>query len=80
MVRKAYVLLKVKAGMERNVVNNLKAFDEVVEINELYGEWDIILKVEVERFEEMDMLLTEKIRTVSGVEDTSTMIVAEYIR
>jgi DNA-binding Lrp family transcriptional regulator len=80
MVRKAYVLLKVKAGMERNVVNNLKAFNEVVEINELYGEWDIILKVEVERFEEMDMLLTEKIRTVSGVEDTSTMIVAEYIR
>lgn len=80
MVRKAYVLLKVKAGMERNVFNNLKAFNEVVEINELYGEWDIILKVEVERFEEMDMLLTEKIRTVSGVEDTSTMIVAEYIR
>ena len=74
----AYVLLKVTPGYERNIVKELKDLPEIEDINELYGEWDIITKASVERIEDLDALLSEKIRKIEGVTLTSTMIVAEY--
>jgi len=75
---KAYVLLKVTPGYERNIVEELKGLPEIEDINELYGEWDIITKASVERIEDLDALLSEKIRKIEGVTLTSTMIVAAY--
>jgi DNA-binding Lrp family transcriptional regulator len=74
----AYVLLKVTPGYERNIVKELKDLPEIKDINELYGEWDIITKASVERIEDLDALLSEKMRKIEGVTLTSTMIVAEY--
>ena len=77
---KAYVLLKVKSGAERHIFDNLKNIKEVIEINELYGEWDIISKLELDKLGDLDSILTEKIRVIEGIVDTSTMIVAEYVK
>jgi DNA-binding Lrp family transcriptional regulator len=74
----AYVLLKVTPGYERNIVKELKDLPEIEDINELYGEWDIITKASVERIEDLDALLSEKMRKIEGITLTSTMIVAEY--
>jgi DNA-binding Lrp family transcriptional regulator len=75
---KAYVLLKVTPGYERNIVKELNDLPEIEDINELYGEWDIITKASVERIEDLDALLSEKMRKIEGVTLTSTMIVADY--
>jgi DNA-binding Lrp family transcriptional regulator len=75
---KAYVLLKVTPGYERDIVKELKDIPEIEDINELYGEWDIIIKASVVKIEELDALLSEKLRKIEGVTLTSTMIVAEY--
>jgi DNA-binding Lrp family transcriptional regulator len=75
---KAYVLLKAKPGYERNTVKELKDLPEVETINELYGEWDIITMVSVESIDELDELISEKMRKIEGVTITSTMIVADY--
>ena len=74
----AYVLIKVIPGYERNIVKSLKDLPEIQVINELYGEWDIITRASVERIEDLDDLLSEKIRKIEGVTLTSTMIVADY--
>jgi DNA-binding Lrp family transcriptional regulator len=74
----AYVLLKVAPGYERSIVKTLKDIPEIEEIKELYGEWDIITRASVGKIEELDALLSEKMRKVKGVTLTSTMIVAEY--
>ena len=74
----AYVLLKVTPGYERDIVKGLRETPEIADINELYGEWDIILKASVEKIEDLDGLLSEKIRRIPGVTLTSTMIVATY--
>jgi DNA-binding Lrp family transcriptional regulator len=74
----AYVLLKVTPGYERTIVKELRDIPEIEDINELYGEWDIIVKVSVARIEDLDALLSEKMRRIEGVTLTSTMIVAEY--
>ena len=74
----AYILLKAKPGYERNIVKVLKDLPEIETINELYGDWDIITRVSVESIDELDVLLSEKMRKIEGVTITSTMIVAEY--
>jgi DNA-binding Lrp family transcriptional regulator len=56
----------------------VKDIPEIKDIDELYGEWDIITKASVETIEELDALLSEKMRKIEGVTLTSTMIVAEY--
>jgi len=75
---KAYVLLKVIPGYERNIVQALKDISEIEEIDELYVEWDMSSKVSVEKREDLEALLSEKMRKIGGVTLTSTMIVAEY--
>jgi DNA-binding Lrp family transcriptional regulator len=74
----AYVLLKVTPGFERNIVKALKEIPEIEDANELYGEWDIITKASVDRIEDLDALLSEKMRKIEGVTLTLTMIVAQY--
>ena len=74
----AYVLLKVTPGYERNIVKELKDIPEIEIVNELYGEWDIITKASVVRIEDLDALLSEKMRKIEGVTLTTTMIVAKY--
>lgn len=75
---KAYVLLKVAPGYERDIVKQLKGLSEIEDVDELYGEWDIISKAAIEKIEDLDELLSAKIRKIEGVTLTSTMIVAEY--
>ena len=74
----AYVLLKVTPGYERNIVKELTDIPEIEDIDELYGEWDIIAKASVASIEDLDALLSEKMRKIEGVTLTSTMIVAKY--
>jgi DNA-binding Lrp family transcriptional regulator len=75
---KAYVLLKVTPGYERNIVKQLEDMPEIEDTNELYGEWDIIAKAAVAGIEDLDALLSEKLRKIEGITLTSTMIVAKY--
>jgi len=79
LLAEAYILMKVHVGSERDVFQKLKDIKEIVDINELYGEWDIIMKVRVQKIEELDSLLTDKIRSIEEIKLTSTMIVAKYI-
>jgi DNA-binding Lrp family transcriptional regulator len=74
----AYVLLKVTPGYERNIVKELEEIPEIEDVNELYGEWDMIVKASVVKIEDLDALLSEKMRKIEGVTLTSTMIVAKY--
>jgi DNA-binding Lrp family transcriptional regulator len=70
--------LKVTPGYERNIVKELKDIPEIEDVNELYGEWDMIAKASVASIEDLDALLSEKMRKIEGVTLTSTMIVAKY--
>ena len=74
----AYILLKVTPGYERSIVKELKSIPEVGNVDELYGQWDIITKASVAKIEDLDALLSDKMRKIKGVKLTSTMIVAKY--
>lgn len=72
----AYVLLTVSPGSEKTISKLLSNMREVVEVSELYGEYDIIMKVMLTSLPELDTFLTDKIRSIADVHLTSTMIVA----
>jgi len=72
----AYILITVESGQEREVFDALRKLEEVESINEIYGEWDIIVKLNVNDIRKIDTVVTEKIRKNPEVKLTSTMIVA----
>lgn len=68
----AYVLLKCVPGYEREIISNLKKLPEIVEINGVWGKYDIFVKVTTFQPHEMDMTVA-KIRKVKQITDTYTM-------
>jgi len=79
MVVKAYVLFKVSSGSERKICKKIMEFEEVLEASMIYGEYDLIAKVSASDLQQLEELLTEKLRAMPSIVLTSTMIEArEY--
>ncbi len=73
----AYVLIALKTCDESKVLDSLKQLPEVEEAHVLFGEWDIIAKVNVNGTEDLAAFMIEKVRTLPEVKLSSTMIVAK---
>ena len=75
----AYVLFKVGSGTEREVCQKLIEFDEVVQADILFGEYDVIAKIKTQELSTLEEFVSAKIRNVPNVLVTSTMIISrEY--
>lgn len=75
----AYILFKVNSGTEREVCREIADFDEVLVAGIVYGEYDVIAKISVPSMPALEEFLTVKMRKVSGIILSSTMIMArEY--
>jgi DNA-binding Lrp family transcriptional regulator len=71
----AYVLVKAKMGHEIDVMNNILKIDGVKEVLGTYGQYDIFVKVQVPTRNEIERIITQKIRRVSNVLSTTTLSV-----
>ena len=80
MTTLAYILVTLKSGAERDVCERVSSFEEVVQVDELYGEYDAIVKVRVEDLSQLDKFLTDKLRALLDIFLTTTMIVAKEYR
>lgn len=72
----AYVLATLKAGAERDAKEKLKKIREITDVNILYGEYDLIVKIELDGISELSDFILDKIRAISSIERTTTLIVA----
>jgi len=72
----AYVLFKVNSGTEREVCQRLVEFDEVLHADIIFGEYDVVAKIEARDLSALEEFISDKIRTVPNVLVTSTMIVS----
>ena len=78
--QKAFVLVKVEPGHERDVMDSLMKLDEVREVHIVPGEWDIIAVVEAEKGivvasdERVYDIVLDKIEKTKHVQDTNTMV------
>jgi DNA-binding Lrp family transcriptional regulator len=75
----AYVLFKVSSGTEREVCQKLIEFDEVIQVDIIFGEYDVIAKIATQDLDKLEEFVSLKVRTVPNVLVTSTMIISrEY--
>jgi DNA-binding Lrp family transcriptional regulator len=69
-----FVLVTTSAGMERMVYEVIKDIEEVKDAHPLFGEYDIILKLDAESHDKIASIVVDSIRKIPGVIDTKTLI------
>lgn len=73
----AYVLFNVDAGLEEKVLKDARSIGGVEEAYVSYGVYDLVLKVTADSMEHLKELVTHKLRGISGVRSTLTLILTE---
>jgi DNA-binding Lrp family transcriptional regulator len=68
-----FVLISVEPSMERDVYQRLLKIEEVVELYPLFGEYDLIAKVEAETYDKIGEIVVSKVRAIEGIKATKTL-------
>jgi DNA-binding Lrp family transcriptional regulator len=68
-----FVLMHVLSLHENEVFNKLSKIPEVIEIHSLFGEYDLIAKIEAKDYESIAEIIIHKIKTINGITDTKTL-------
>lgn len=68
-----FVIAEVEVGREKEVSRALAMVAGVTEVYVLTGEYDVLVKIDVEEPEEALDLIMDKIRKISGIEGTRTI-------
>jgi len=74
---KGYILIKLVPGLEKDALTQIRNIKGVLEVNLLFGQWDVITVVEAKTLHEMARMVVGEIRGIHGVEETTTLIEAE---
>jgi DNA-binding Lrp family transcriptional regulator len=69
-----FALLSISPLNEREVYEKLKKIPEIIEVHPLFGEYDILLKIETMDIDSIGEIVIHKIRSIKGVTDSKTMI------
>jgi len=68
-----FILINTTHALEHEVYNKLLKVPEIIELHPLFGEYDLIAKIEAEDFEKLGEIVSDKIRSIKGVIDTKTL-------
>jgi len=68
-----FILISTAPAKEHQVYNELLKIKEIIELHPLFGEYDLIAKVEAKDLEELGKIVVERIRSIDGVADTKTL-------
>ena len=72
-----YVLINVEPGSEFAVFNSASELPFVVDANLLFGDHDLILKIEASNMGEIARLVVDSIHSIEGVINAKTLACAE---
>jgi len=81
LVPTAYVLLNSDLGSDESIISEVKQIlekeDVKYEVQGVYGVYDIVLKLTSNDAEKLRAIITNKVRKISKVQSTLTMMVIE---
>ncbi|SHO45869.1 Transcriptional regulator, AsnC family [Nitrosotalea sinensis] len=72
----AYIMINCEMGAEGAIVDGVKTIDDVKEVSGVFGNYDIIIKVECSDIEDLRDIITRKIRHLDQVKCTTTLMCA----
>ena len=73
----AYVLINCDLGSEESIIGESKKSPQTVEVNGVYGVYDIVAKVRADTMEKLRENITWQVRKIDKVRSTLTMIFIE---
>lgn len=73
LVAVGFVLISTETGMEHDVYNALLDVPEIIELHPLFGEYDLIGKVEASDYDTLGHIIVSSVRSIAGVDDTKTL-------
>lgn len=68
-----FVLISTAPQKEHDVYNQLLDVGEIVELHPLFGEFDLIAKIEAADFDTLGHVIVSNIRNIEGIVDTKTL-------
>jgi DNA-binding Lrp family transcriptional regulator len=74
MAIKAYVLVVTDPTKTRHVHEEIAKVQSIVELHEVMGPYDIVVEIEVESLQEIPTILGERIRTIDGIQSTTSLV------
>jgi DNA-binding Lrp family transcriptional regulator len=72
-----FILINVEAKMEDKVYDALAKVDQIEGIREVFGQYDVIARIEARNLKEMRALIIDKVRNTPGVIATTTLITSD---
>jgi DNA-binding Lrp family transcriptional regulator len=70
----AFVMIVSTPGGEKELAQDLRRLPEVKEVWEVYGEYDLVVRVEIRTLQLLDSFVRDRIRRMPTVRLTTTMI------
>ena len=70
----AHILVNCDAGYENQIISELKKFEFIREAKEVYGMFNIIVKLESQNIQELRENISERIRKNKNIISTITLI------
>ncbi len=74
-----YVLAKLEAGTENEVLNSLKTISQVRKASLTYGIYDLCIEALFKNLDELDDFVFNIVRKISGVKETATLVTSRTI-
>ena len=73
-----FVLITAATTREQEVFKELSKLSEIVELHPLFGEYDLIAKIEADDFDNLGAIVVNKIRSIEGVRFTTTFTETKF--
>jgi len=74
----AYILLTMRPGNSDKTIKDMRKLENVEKISVVAGEYDIVVRVQVENLGEL-LEVTNEIQMVDGVKKTTTQVIEKEI-
>ena len=74
----AFVLISTVPTKEHEVYDALCKVKKIIELYSLFGEYDLIAKIEAQDPDELIQIIINEIRALDGVADTKTLTGAPF--
>jgi Lrp/AsnC family transcriptional regulator for asnA, asnC and gidA len=76
----AFVGINFNNASGDEVIHTLSQFDEVLELHEMYGKFDLILKIRARSLQEMREILANRIGTIPQIIEAQLMMVLKTVK
>ena len=75
----AYILLNVDMSNQSNVFEAVKGLEETLEVYQIFGAFDIIIKAEFKDNNQLSTYVIDKLQSLEGVLETQTNVCAATV-